>query len=317
MASNQTFFQRNRAYLYTALGLGVVGILFVGVLMIMDWGYLIAYTLQVVTGGGIAGVLTPPATHYEAMVNAAFGPAYTSIAPEIIRASNERQLFIWYVFVAEIAIFAWMYAKYGRKAAVITKPEDTVQVFTPFQRAVIWLNVAIMVVLIITGFNITWAMRSEGGALPYFLRGMHEVTGLVWFPIWLLASIMTFKDSPILRKNSTFAFFLPGEHKPMKRVIWFFFVAMGAGLLLSGFLIWLMHPSSITHAEVIQFKRALLYLHFGASVLIMFFVLDFVYSAAVAVKGNLGYLWSGRFPREHLEQLDPEVLADLKSVGRA
>lgn len=321
MATNQALeqscFQRNRAYFYTALGLAVVGALFVGVLMIMDWGYLLGYTLQVLTGGGVQGVLTPPASGYQAMVNEAFGPAYKTIAPEIIRASNERQLFIWWVFIAEIAIFAWMYAKYGRKQATITRPEDTVTVFTPFQRAVIWLNVFLIVTLVITGFNITWSLRSEGGALPYLLRGTHEVTGLIWFPVWLLVSVMTFKDLPILRKNSTFGFFLPGHYKPMKRVIWFFFVAMGAGLLLSGGLIWYLHPDAFTHGEFIQLKRALLYLHFGASVLIMFFLLDFVYSVTVAIKGNLRYLISGKFPREHLEQLDPEVLEDLKRVGRA
>lgn len=59
-ALNQTFFQRNRAYLYTALGLGVVGAVFVGLMMIMDWGYLFGYTLHVLTGGGVQGVLTPP-----------------------------------------------------------------------------------------------------------------------------------------------------------------------------------------------------------------------------------------------------------------
>ena len=37
-------------------------------------------------------------------------------------------------------------------------------------------------------------VRSEGGYIPYILRGTHEVTGLVWFPIWLLMSIIAFKD---------------------------------------------------------------------------------------------------------------------------
>ncbi len=321
MASNpamsQTFFQRNRAYIYTALGLGLVGVLFVGVLMIMDWGYLIGYTIHVLTGGSVQGVLTPPDSSYQMMVNEAFGPAYKTIAPEIIRASNERQLFIWWVFVGEIVIFAVMYVLYGRKQATVTRPDDLVTVFTPFQRAVIWLNVFIIITLVLTGFNITWSLRSEGGMLPYLLRGTHEMTGVIWLPIWLLVSVMTFKDSPILRKNSSFRFFLPGHYKPMKRVVWFFFVAMGAGLLLSGILLWYLHPDAFTHAQFIQFKRALLYLHFGASVLIMFFLLDFVYSVTVAVKGNLKYLVCGKFPREHLEQLDPEVLEDLKGAGRA
>jgi formate dehydrogenase subunit gamma len=316
MTANSGFFHRNRAYFYTLLGLGVVGTLFVGVMMIMDWGYLFGYVVHLLSGGGISGVLDEPSSYYEQMKVAAFGPAYTAIAPEIIRASYERQLFIWYVFAAEIAIFAYLYARYGRKEAVITRPEDTVQVFTPFQRAVIWINVAIVVLLVISGFNITWSMRSEGGQIAYFLRGLHEVTGLAWIPVWLLMSLMAFKDLPILRKNSLW-FFLPGSYKPMKRIIFIVFVAMGLGLIASGFALWFLHPDAATHAQLIQFKRAMLYVHFGASVLMMFFVLDFVYSVAVAIKGNLRYLWTGRFPREHLEQFDPDVLKELQEAGRA
>ena len=53
-------------------------------------------------------------------------------------------------------------------------------------------------------------------------------------------------------------------------------------------------------------------MHFGASVLIMFFLMDFVYSVLVAVKGNLKGLITGKYPREYLEQLAPDVLADIK-----
>lgn len=315
--NSASFFERNRAYIYTALGLGVVGMLFVGVLMIMDWGYLFSYAINALTGGGIKGVLVEPTTKYQMMVNDAFGPAYNAIAPEIIRASNERQLYIWWVFVAEITIFAYMYAKYGRKEAVISRPDDLVSVFSPFQRAVIWLNVLIIVLLVITGFNITWSLRSGGGSLPFFLRGSHEVIGLVWIVIWFLASFIAFKDLKIISKNSLTKLVLAGKHQPMQRVVWFFFVTMGLGLIVSGFLMWYIHPSSLTHADVIQFKRAMLYLHFGASVLIMFFLLDFVYSSVVAIKGNFKYLLTGKFPREHLEQLDPDVLEELKGAGRA
>lgn len=100
-----SFFERNRAYIFTLLGLGVVGFVFINFLMIMDWGYLIKYTIHVLTGGNIDGILTPADSTYKEMVNRAFGPNYEAIAPEIIRASNERQLYIWWVFVAEIAIF--------------------------------------------------------------------------------------------------------------------------------------------------------------------------------------------------------------------
>jgi cytochrome b subunit of formate dehydrogenase len=308
-----SFFERNKAYILTLAGLGVVGFVFVGFMMIMDWEYLIKYTIHVMTGGNIDGILAPADSHYKEMVNRAFGPNYTAIAPEIIRASNERQLYIWWVFVAEIAIFCFMYAFYGRKEAKITNPNDQVEVFSLVHRAIIWLNVIIIITLIITGFNITWSLRSEGGYIPFILRGTHEVTGIVWFPIWLLMSIIAFKDLKILSKNSLLnKIILPGKYKPMKRIIFIVFVAMGGGLLFSGFLIWFIHPDAYTNAQFIQFKRALLYVHFGSSVLIMFFLMDFVYSSLVAVKGNLKGLITGKYPREYLEQLAPDVLEDIK-----
>lgn len=308
-----SFFERNKAYILTLAGLGVVGFVFVGFMMIMDWEYLFKYTIHVLTGGNIDGILEPGKTGYTQMVDKAFGPNYTAIAPEIIRASNERQLYIWWVFVAEIAIFCFMYAFYGRKEAIITNPNDQVEVFSLVHRAIIWLNVIIIITLIITGFNITWSLRSEGGYIPFILRGTHEVTGIVWFPIWLLMSIIAFKDLKILSKNSLLnKIILPGKYKPMKRIIFIVFVAMGGGLLFSGFLIWFIHPDAYTNAQFIQFKRALLYVHFGSSVLIMFFLMDFVYSSLVAVKGNLKGLITGKYPREYLEQLAPDVLEDIK-----
>ncbi|AXK48975.1 FdhC protein [Aliarcobacter trophiarum LMG 25534] len=310
---NSSFMKRNGAYIYTLLGLGLVGFVFVNFLMIMDWGYLFRYTIHVLTGGNLDGILEPARTGYIEMVNRAFGPEYNAIAPEIIRASNERQLYIWWVFVAEIAIFCVMYAFYGRKEAIITNPNDTVEVFSVLHRAIIWLNVIIILTLIITGFNITWSLRSEGGYIPFILRGTHEVTGLLWFPIWLLMSIIAFKDLKILSKNSLIRkITLFGKHTPMKRVIFIVFVLMGGGLLFSGFLIWFIHPDALTNAQFIQFKRALLYVHFGASVLIMFFLMDFVYSSLVAVKGNLKGLITGKYPREYLEQLAPDILEDIK-----
>ncbi len=314
---NSSFFQKNKAYIFTLLGLSLVGFVFVNFMMIMDWDYLIKYSIHVITGGNINGVLTPPDSTYKAMVNVAFGPNYEAIAPEIIRASNERQLYIWWVFVAEIAIFCVMYIISGRKEAVITRPNDEVEVFSLFHRAIIWLNVFIIVVLIITGFNITWSLRSGGGYLPFILRGTHEITGLIWFPIWLLMSVIAFKDIKLLIKNSLInKIVLPGKYKPMKRIIFIVFVIMGSGLLVSGAIIWFLHPDSHTHAQLIQFKRALLYVHFGASVLIMFFLMDFVYSVLVAVKGNIKGLITGKYPREHLEQLAPDVLADIENKKR-
>lgn len=118
---NSSFFEKNKAYIFTLLGLGLVGFVFINFLMIIDWEYLIKYTIHIITGGNLDGVITPPDSNYKAMVNAAFGPNYEAIAPEIIRASNERQLYIWWVFVAEIAIFCVMYTISGRKRSCYKK----------------------------------------------------------------------------------------------------------------------------------------------------------------------------------------------------
>ncbi|BFU78836.1 hypothetical protein ALC152_20510 [Arcobacter sp. 15-2] len=314
MENNNSFYTRNKAYILTLGGLGVVGFIFVQYMMIFDWAYLLKFTFDMLTGGGVDGVVTPSTSTYKLMVDTAFGQNYEAIAPEIIRASNERQEFIWWVFVAEIAIFCVMYTIYGRKTATVTNPNDQVQVFSLFHRLVIWFNVLIIITLIITGFNITWALRSGGGDLPYFLRSMHEITGIVWLPFWLLLSIIAFKDAKILFNNSAIKkIVLPGKYKPMKRIIYIVFVMMGAGLLTSGIIIWFLHPDAFTHGQFIQFKRLLLYTHFGASVLIMFFLMDFVYSVLVSVKGNFQGLITGKYPREHLEQLAPDVLADIEN----
>ncbi|RBQ27950.1 FdhC protein, partial [Aliarcobacter vitoriensis] len=59
-----------------------------------------------------------------------------------------------------------------------------------------------------------------------------------------------------------------------------------------------------------------LYVHFGSSVLIMFFLMDFVYSVLVAVKGNLKGLITGKYPREFLQQLAPDVLTDIENKSK-
>lgn len=311
---NSSFFSKNKAYILTLLGLCVVGFIFVKYFMVIDWNYLFKYNLHLLFGGNLDGVLTPPDSTYKAMVNSAFGPNYEAFAPEIIRASNERQIFIWWVFVAEIAIFCVAYAIYGRKSAVINNPNDEVKVFSLFHRFVIWMNVIIILALIITGFNITWGLRSSGGDIAFLLRGSHEMIGLIWFPFWLLMSIIAFKDAKILSRSSIIKkIVLPGKYKPMKRIIFIVFVIMGIGLLTSGAIIWFVHPDAYTNAQFIQFKRMLLYVHFGSSVLIMFFLMDFVYSTLVAIKGNLKGLITGTYPREYLEQLAPDVLADIEN----
>lgn len=64
-------------------------------------------------------------------------------------------------------------------------------------------------VLVVTGFNITWSLRSEGGALPRYLRMFHELTGLAWTVVWLTFTVIAAKDSKAWRKETMFKFSSP------------------------------------------------------------------------------------------------------------
>jgi len=306
-----SFFKKNQAYFWTALGLGVLAVVFTQYLMILDFKYLFDFKLDVIFNQKIDGIIVPAQNHYEEMKNALFGPAYETIAPEIVRASNERQIFIFYVYLAEIVVFALIYLFVGAKTPKIENPKDRVRVFSVFQLFVIWINILIVTYLTVSGFNITWGLRSLGGEIPRFLRATHEIVGMGWLPIWLLVSFMAFKDSRYFAKSRPLSFFFAGKHKPSKRIVWIFFVATGGGLLLSGILIYFIHPSTLINAETIQFKRALLYVHFGSSVVFMFFMLDFVFTTAIMVKGYMQGIFTGYYPREYLEQISPDVLEDI------
>lgn len=158
----------------------------------------------------------------------------TPQAPEIIRASNERQEYIWYVFLAEISIFAFLYAKNGRVEPKITRPDDMVTVFSPFQRAVIWLNIGMICILIFTGFNITWSLNSGGGTLPRYLRMFHELTGLAWIAVWLVFTVIAAKDSKAYRKEGMFNIFFPENLSPQKELYGFSLRQWARGFALAG-----------------------------------------------------------------------------------
>jgi len=86
MENTNSFYGRNKAYILTLGGLGVVGFIFVQYMMIFDWAYLLKFTFDMVTGGGVDGAVTPSSSTYKLMVDTAFGQNYEAIAPEIIRA---------------------------------------------------------------------------------------------------------------------------------------------------------------------------------------------------------------------------------------
>ncbi|KAB7888343.1 cytochrome b/b6 domain-containing protein [Poseidonibacter ostreae] len=243
-----------------------------------------------------------------------YGPSYNAIAPEVIRAFEERQHLLPIVFVVEFFLFLTMFivAK-GRKQAEITRADDKVQVYSIFQRLVLLLNIIIMCYLFITGFSITFGNWTGGGELARFMRSTHEIVGVGWIPVWLIMTIIAFKDHKYFKRSSTKFWnkiFLRGKYEPMDRINYYMYVSFGALLVISGFIIWWMAPDAATHAETIQLKRFILFIHFMGSAIISFFTFETVYSYFVSVKGYIPGVITGKLPVEYLEQLRPDVLAE-------
>ncbi|PHS39896.1 MAG: formate dehydrogenase [Sulfurovum sp.] len=244
-----------------------------------------------------------------------FGPRYDTIAPEITRAFEERQELLPYVFAVEFVAFTIAFIFLGRKKAVISKPDDTVLVYSLFQRVVLLLNIVIMIYLFITGFSITFGNITGGGAIAYFMRWTHEIVGLGWIPIWLILTVIAFKDHKFFKRPSGKLWnkiFLRGKYKPMYRINYYAYVAFGFLLALSGFLLWFIFPTAENYVHVIQFRRLMLFMHFMASAVISFFIFETIYSYVIAVKGYLPGLITGRLPREYLEELRPDVLVEME-----
>lgn len=315
LMENKSFLSEYKVYL-------IIGFLFVlltywyfFLATIADLGYVYGFILQMLQGN-FTGQLVPfeSLTHYQQMVVGLFGPNYNAIAPEVIRAFNERQHLLPIVFLVEFTLFLSMFivAK-GRKQANITRVSDMVQVYSLFQRVVILLNIIIMMYLFITGFSITFGNITGGGTIARFMRATHEIVGIGWIPIWIVMTIIAFKDHKYFVRpsvNTWNKIFLRGKYGPMDRVNYYAYVAFGALLVLSGFVIWYLVPNSATHAEIIQFKRFILFIHFMGSAIISFFIFETVYSIFVAVKGYLPGVITGKLPKEYLEQLRPDVLEE-------
>ncbi|NVJ52691.1 MAG: cytochrome b/b6 domain-containing protein [Campylobacteraceae bacterium] len=245
---------------------------------------------------------------------ALFGPEYDAIAPEVIRAFEERQHLLPIVFTVEFFIFLTMFivAK-GRKQAKITRESDKVRVYSVFQRVVILLNIVIMIYLFITGFSITFGNWTGGGELARLMRATHEIVGVGWIPVWAIMTIIAFKDHKFFVRPSSKIWnkiFLRGKYKHMDRINYYMYVAFGSTLVVSGFIIWWLFPDAATHAETIQLKRFILFFHFMGSAIISFFTFETVYSYFVSVKGYIPGVITGKLPVEYLEQLRPDVLEE-------
>ena len=319
MENKTSFFSEYKAYIFIGLLFCLLTYWYFWLATIADINYVYQFLLQIFQGN-ITGQVVPfeSLTRHEQMEVTLFGPNYNAIAPEVVRAFEERQHLLPIVFAVEFVLFAIMFviAK-GRKQAKITRDDDKVQVYSIFQRVVILLNIVIMIYLFITGFSITFGNVTGGGEVARLMRATHEIVGVGWIPVWFLMTVIAFKDHKFFVRPSTKLWnkiFLRGKYKHMDRINYYMYVAFGFKLVLSGFIIWYMFPDAATHAETIQFKRFILFIHFMGSAIISFFTFETVYSYFVSVKGYIPGVITGKLPVEYLEQLRPDVLEEDKDL---
>ncbi len=312
---NKSFLAEYKTYIIIGLLFVLLTYWYFWLATIADLNYVYHFLLQMAQGN-FTGQVVPfeTLTRHEQMEVALFGPNYNAIAPEVIRAFEERQHILPIVFAVEFVLFTIMFvvAK-GRKQAKITRNEDKVLVYSVFQRVVILLNIVIMIYLFITGFSITFGNWTGGGEVARLMRATHEIVGLGWMPIWLIMTIVAFKDHKYFIRPSVKIWnkiFLRGMYEPMNRINYYMYVAFGFLLVISGFIIWYMFPDAATHAQTIQLKRFILFIHFMGSAIISFFTFETVYSYFVSVKGYIPGVITGKLPVEYLEQLRPDVLEE-------
>jgi formate dehydrogenase subunit gamma len=316
---NKSFLSEYKAYFIIGLLFVLLTYWYFWLATIADINYVYKFILQMLQGN-FTGQVVPfeSLTHYQQMEVGLFGPRYDAVAPEVIRAFEERQHLLPIVFTVEFFLFLTMFivAK-GRKQAEITRENDKVQVYSIFQRLVILLNIVIMMYLFITGFSITFGNWTGGGYIARLMRATHEIVGLGWMPIWFIMTIIAFKDHKFFIRPSSKIWnkiFLRGKYKHMDRINYYMYVAFGSLLVFSGFVIWYMFPNAATHAETIQIKRFILFIHFMGSAIISFFTFETVYSYFVSVKGYIPGVITGKLPIEYLEQLRPDVLDEDKDL---
>ena len=317
LMENNTFLQRNKTYLLVGFGFVLLTIWYLTWASVGDVPYMLKFIGQILQGD-ISGQLVPFETlsHYEQSEVALFGPNYKAIAPEIITGYEQRSIWLPYVFLVEFIAFLIAFKLMGgRKSVPIAHADDSIEIYSVFQRIVLWLNIAIVAYLFITGFSITFGAHIGGGVIHRYMRMTHELAGVVWIPVWFVLTIIAFKDHKYFVRPSKkyfYKFFLRGSYEPMERVNYLAYAAVGFVLCFSGFAMWYMTPDFNTYAQTIQFKRLLLFAHFVASAVISFFVFETVYSAVVSVKGYLPGLITGKLPKEYIKGLRKDLIDELK-----
>ncbi len=319
MENKKSFLNEYKAYFIIGLLFILLTYWYFWLASIADVHYVYKFLLEMLQGN-TSGEVVPFSglRPHEQMETALFGSNYNTIAPEVVRAFEERQQLLPIVFLVEFFIFLIMFivAK-GRKQAKITRPNEKVRIYSLFQRIVLLFNIVVMIYLFISGFSITFGNWTGGGILARYLRATHEIVGLAWIPIWILMTIIAFKDHKYFIRPSMKIWnkiFLRGKYGHMNRINYYMYVAFGFVLTTSGFLTWYITMDHQMHAETIQVKRMILFFHFMGSAIISFFTFETVYSYFVSVKGYLPGVITGKVPLEYLEQLRPDVLEEDKDL---
>jgi len=309
---NKSFFSEYKAYLILGVIFGLLTYWYFWLSTIADLPYIFKFILEIMQGN-FTGQVVPyeSLTAHEQMETKLFGPNYNAIAPEVVRAFEERQHILPIMEPIIIGIIAVLFLVKGRKQAKITKDSKKVIVYSVFQRTMLLLNILIMIYLVVTGFSITFGNSTGGGYIPRLMRATHEIVGLGWIPVWLIMTVIAFKDHKHFHKpmaNVWNKVFLRGKYTHLKRIYYFAYVAFGTLLVVSGFVLWNIYPDASINAETIQLRRLLLFVHFMGSTLILVFSFATIYSYFVSVKGYLPGVFTGKLPVEYLEQLTPDIL---------
>ena len=311
-AQKKGFFNENMPYIIVGVLFALLTYWYFWLATIADLAYVWQYVLKMFTLD-FSGQIIPYSelTRLEQGYVSIFGPDYEAIAPEVIRAFEERQHLLPYVFAVEAIIFAVMLGlQGGRKGPKSRSGVELVQVHSAFQRFAVLGNILIMIYLFITGFSITFGNLTGGGSLGFFMRETHEIVGLFWIPMWILITVIAFKDHKhFVRPSAKWSwFFLKGLYTHGQRINYFAYVAFGFILCFSGFWLWYLSMDVFAHADAIQYRRLILFGHFMGSAVITFFVGETIYSYVVAIRGYLPGLITGKYPKEYLEEFHPEVL---------
>jgi len=112
-----------KAYILVGIGFALLTYWYFWLATIADLNYVLAYVIEMFKlnfNGQVVPLESLSRGDYQSVMM--FGPDYDAIAPEVVRAFEERQHLLPYVFLAELVLFVIIYfSTGGRKEAKITQ----------------------------------------------------------------------------------------------------------------------------------------------------------------------------------------------------